>query len=616
MDEQHSRGGALHALTAAALALPGLDAVRTLRRAGQCGGDPVRPIPGERPRPLRRRRAGSSRFESDSLQASAWFLLTDRLKTLVNFRQDTWSGATPIATAPREWRGNRSRAPDGVSGASPYLVSSNPLFLDRKTLAPLRTDGFGNLTGGEDTQLVHTISGASREIRKQLDLDLRYEWNEAALDVNGGVSSEPDYLSRFVGIGGQWDFNQKLTTVNAGISYTYSTTRAILDHDATPYIYNACGTPRCNFVSSTSRIEDSADGGKILYGNRRDLGATLGLTQIINKDAQVQTNLGYTRSDGYLSNPYKVVEVAFIDPQQQFLAPSPDVLYVNVNSMLDKRPDLRNQWLWNIRYAQYIEGDGRRAAPQLRVLPRRLGHPRSHGGSVVGAAVRQRLDDHADDPLLHAVGGVFLHPVPGDGSGSVFDPNGSGDGKPRHRPVRSVAAADVLFQRLSTCRRSARWAAASPSARSSTAGVTGYLGYAYYRHSGKLKAGGGGEGAYSDFSSWLLNASLTIDLNYASSVAGRRSSTHPSRGKRRSRGCARGARRAARSSTPRRAGAGRRDVRSRASQRGRSDGRPAPDGHPAGGQHAEGYAVGRRCRGEGRRVRRRRLHHRAERGWT
>ena len=171
-----------------------------------------------------------------------------------NFRQDTWSGATPIATAPREWRGNRSRAADGVSGASPYVVNSGPLFLDKRTRNPLRTDGFGNLVGGEDTQLVHTIAGASRETRRQVDFDLRREWNEAALTINGGVSSEPDYLSRFVGVGGQWDLDQKLTTINAGLNYTWSDISATLDHDAVPYIYNACGTPSCNFVSSTGSI--------------------------------------------------------------------------------------------------------------------------------------------------------------------------------------------------------------------------------------------------------------------------------------------------------------------------------------------------------------------------
>jgi hypothetical protein len=62
-------------------------------------------------------------------------------------------------------------------------------------LHPLATDGFGNLIGGEDTQLVHTMSGASRETRKQLDFKLTHEWDEAALNFGAGTSVEPDYTS-------------------------------------------------------------------------------------------------------------------------------------------------------------------------------------------------------------------------------------------------------------------------------------------------------------------------------------------------------------------------------------------------------------------------------------
>jgi len=56
------------------------------------------------------------------------------------------------------------------------------------------------------------------ETRKQADVNVRRNYDESAYSVNAGVSSEPDYLSRFVGIGGQWDFNQKLTTLNAGLA--------------------------------------------------------------------------------------------------------------------------------------------------------------------------------------------------------------------------------------------------------------------------------------------------------------------------------------------------------------------------------------------------------------
>jgi hypothetical protein len=515
-EEQPLRQGARHALTVAALALPGLTP------SSPCAAqDNAAVVQFGRYQENDRELYGlSSKFkpiESDSLQASVWFAPTDWLKALINYRQDTWSGATPIATAPREWRGNRSRAPDGVSGASPYLVSSNPLFLDKKTLEPLRTDGFGNLTGGEDTQLVHTLSGASRELRQQLDFNLRREWDESAFDAGGGVSSEPDYLSRFVALGGQWDFDTKLTTLNAGLSYTFSSTKAILDHDATPYIYNACGTVRCNFVSSTSRIEDSGDGGKVLYGDRHDWGATVGLTQILNQDAQVQTNLGFTRSEGYLSNPYKVVEVAFIDPEQQFLAPSPDVLYVNVNSLLDKRPDLRNQWLWNIRYAQYI--DATDAGLHLNyayfrddwgirahTLEASWAQPFGSGWTIT-PMIRYYTQSAAYfyTPYLVTDQGQYSNrtdPATGNTIVVPFDPALL---PPYYSSDYRLSAFGALGGGFTLSKQFSR-------------GVTAYLGYAYYQHSGKLKWGGGGEGSYSDFSSYLVNASLTFDLNYASSL--------------------------------------------------------------------------------------------------
>jgi type II secretory pathway pseudopilin PulG len=154
---------ALRALTAAALALPGIAA------APANAQDNAAVLQFGRYQETSRDLFGlSSKYEplrSDSLQASAWSAFTDRLSATFNFHQDTWSGATPIATAPREWRGNRSRAVDAVSGASPYVVMTGPLYLDKATHKPLRTDGFGNLAGGEDTQLVHTIAGASRETR-------------------------------------------------------------------------------------------------------------------------------------------------------------------------------------------------------------------------------------------------------------------------------------------------------------------------------------------------------------------------------------------------------------------------------------------------------------------
>ncbi len=510
---QTPKHGALHALTAAALALPGL--MQSAPAVAQTPDNAVVTQFGHYEEGNRELYGVSSKFkplETDSIQASTWFTPTDRLTATVNFRQDTWSGATPISTAPQEWRENRSRAPDGVSGASPYIAPGGLLFLDKKTLQPLATDGFGNLTGNTNTQLVHTISGASRETRMALDFNLRQQWDNAAMNFGAGVSSEPDYLSRFAAGGGQWDFNQKLTSVNFGLSYTASSNKAILDHDAAPYIFNACGNATCNFVSSVSRIETESNGNHILYGDRHDGAATIGLTQILNQNAQVQTNLAYTRSQGYLTNPYKVVEVAFIDPAQQFLSPSPDALFVTVNSMLDNRPDLRNQWLWNIRYAQYIESTDAGLHLNYSYFGDDWG---IHAHTLEFQWAQPVGDGWTLTPMLRYYtqsAAYFYTPylvtAQGEHTTTVDPVTG--------KPVSVPFDLSKLPTYYSSDYRLSGYGALGGGltiTKQFSKGVTFYLGGEYYKHAGGLKAGGGGEGSYSDFNSWLVNASLQFAMD-------------------------------------------------------------------------------------------------------
>ncbi|MGH8246086.1 MAG: DUF3570 domain-containing protein, partial [Gammaproteobacteria bacterium] len=330
------------ALTAAALALPGL--VPSTAHAAE--GDEAGFQYGRYEEGERRLFGVTSAFdpiEVDTLQGRGSVTLFDCLKFAFNYVQDTWSGATPIATAPLSLGGNRPTSPDGVSGATPFI--DGELFFDGD-FNPLATDGFGNLTGGTDTQLVHTLSSASPETRKQGDFRLSYDWNEAALEVGGGISLERDYESRWGSLGGRWDFNQKRTTLNLGLSYTASDTEALLDPDALPYIDTSAFNDQIEALKST--------GDKILQGAREDWAAQFGVTQILNNNALLQTSLGYIRSTGYLGNPYKVVEVAFVDPGQQFLAP-PGGFFGKVQALLEQRPDARDQWTWDARYVQFIE---------------------------------------------------------------------------------------------------------------------------------------------------------------------------------------------------------------------------------------------------------------------
>lgn len=482
----------LQALTAAALALPGL-----MLHPAQAADDEFGVQYGHYQEGERQLFGVESKFrpiEVDTLQGTGSLKLTDRIKFAFNYAQDTWSGATPIATAPLDMRGNRTTPLDSVTGATPII--NGELFFDSK-LNPLRTDGFGNLTGGVDRQLVHTMSSASPETRKQGDFKLGYEWDEAAVNVGGGVSLENDYESRFVNLGGRMDFNQKLTTLNAGLSYTASDTKALLDHDALPYI---------DTNAYADQIVVDQAGGKTLHGHRKDWAAHLGLTQVLNKNALIETGLGYTYSIGYMENPYKVVQVAFIDPDQQFLAPA-DGYFANVQALLEQRPNVRHQLNGNVHYVQHID--------------------------AFDAAL------HLDYRYYHDDWGINAHTFEADwgqplGQGWTVTPRVryySQDAADFYQPylISKQAYADGDFNRdklpanFSSDHRLSGYGALSGGVTVSkqfARGVNFDVGFEYYTHAGELKLGGGGEGDYTDFDYFVANAALKVNLSALSLAVG------------------------------------------------------------------------------------------------
>jgi hypothetical protein len=77
-------------------------------------------------------------------------------------------------------------------------------------------------------------------------------------------------------------------------------TQALLDHDAVPYI---------DTRGFDGQIEIDASGNRTLDGDRQDYGVQLGATQILSRNALVESSVAYGRNRGYLENPYKVVEV-------------------------------------------------------------------------------------------------------------------------------------------------------------------------------------------------------------------------------------------------------------------------------------------------------------------
>ena len=295
----------LRALTAAALALPGLAQAPAATAApgdaasfeyGYYKQTPWKLLGGLK--------SQYSPLQVDNIEANGMITLEDRWKFGFNYAQDTWSGATPVASAPYALGGNNPTP----AGASPLIRGNGSILYDRN-LSPYALDE-ETATYVPDNRLVQTVASASVEVRNQGDFRLGYEWDEAAVNVGGGVSQEPDYNSAFGSLNGRMDFNQKLTSANLGLSYTNSDIYALINPLYAPYV-------NTSYYASRGQIqtETDANGGvtQHLTGNRQDWATHLSVAQVMNKDLLLESGIGFTRSTGFLANPYKAVDMLYVD---------------------------------------------------------------------------------------------------------------------------------------------------------------------------------------------------------------------------------------------------------------------------------------------------------------
>jgi Protein of unknown function (DUF3570) len=593
----------LHALTAAALVLPGLLSQPAFAAEGdevdfqyshyQEGKREIA-ITGADPNKGSSVTGGKSfnPIEVDSLHGSARVTLTDRVKFAFNYLQDTWGGATPTATVPFLTQGGANQAllanNGTVTGASPNTLGRTVAFDSQ--LNPLAAVGTDPLTGlaiyektADSSKLTHVMATASPETRKQGDFKLSYDWDNAAVSVGGGISIERDYDSRFGNIGGRFDFNQKRTTLNADLSYTNSYTHATRDHDS--YVQD--------MLIPDSQITRNINGDaawKIMHGTRQDWATHLGLTQVLNKDALVGADFSYTRSTGYLSNPYKGVSVAFIDsdPEAQLnLGAPPGGFIATIDTFYEKRPDVRNQYSVGGRYVQYVNaldaalhfnyqfsaddwgiqahtfdadwvqplGNGWAVTPHVRYYsqdaanfytpylvsnqsenPPLIDPVRGKAYSANGTGALYFNDNTGSVPIpVDSAGNPVVNPFTGaavlDAQGKVVtDPN----------IANSLLPATTTFDRsklpanYSSDQRLSGFGTLSGGitvAKQFAKGLTLETGFEYYTHQGGLKLGGGGEGAYANFDYWLANAALKVDLEALALRSGSRgNSDHPSHG--------------------------------------------------------------------------------------
>lgn len=485
----------MRALSLAAAALPGTTPIQAAE------GDALEFGYGhyvEGPREVYGSKSKYHPIQVDSVTGGGQLTIADRWKLGFKYLQDTWSGATPVATAPFALGSNHKV--DTTAGASPFLQTMTVIY-DKSLNFYREFQSRGLARHAKDNRVVHTLASASPETRKQGNLQLGYAWDQAALDLGLGLSLENDYDARFVSLNGRMDFDQKRTVVNMGVSYTHSAIDAILDPEGKSYFEWSDYFDKGQIQRTSGRAGNGTS--FVFRGERQDWAPHIGLTQVLNKNATFATNLGFTRGTGLLENPYKTSQFIFLD----FRDPLPggtDLFRGDSRAVLEHRPDVRNQWTIDNRFVQYIEPLDAALHLGYRYYHDDWGidahtfeadwsQPLGHGWTVT-PSIRYYSQSAADfyQPYF-----VFRRSVPTNAA-FTFDLSKLPvtDFSSDHR----LSGYGALSGGLTVTKQFAK-------------GISLEGSFEYYTHAGGLKLGGGGEGSYADFNYYQLSGALKVALD-------------------------------------------------------------------------------------------------------
>ncbi len=224
---------------------------------------------------------------------------------------DTLTGASPNGAAP---------------SASPQFFA-RPITLTRTSGGSISTGGGRYLVGAGDLPLDSTFK------------DTRYagsaHWQQplgrlTTVNFGGSLSTEHDYTHLGVDTQIARDFNNRNTTLSGGIEWSDDTVKPI---GGSPIPYSDL-----RFATSLASEQDNGPQGPGSLGKHvRDF--LLGVTQVLSRGTIVQVNYSLSRSDGYLTDPYKVLSI--VDPVSGDLAAGLDPGYGRY--IYENRPDTRDK---------------------------------------------------------------------------------------------------------------------------------------------------------------------------------------------------------------------------------------------------------------------------------
>lgn len=146
---------------------------------------------------------------------------------------------------------------------------------------------------------------------KDTRVQLEAQWTQPLWDdVRGStgvhLSKEYDYLSVAVNGSIAKDFNQKNTTVSAGLSLAFDT---IDPEGGRPIAYSEMVIDQGQFANQEAYQAAFDATRQTNTDNKSTVDLMFGVTQVINRQMLMQFNYGYAVSDGYHTDPFKVLSV-------------------------------------------------------------------------------------------------------------------------------------------------------------------------------------------------------------------------------------------------------------------------------------------------------------------
>ena len=150
------------------------------------------------------------------------------------------------------------------------------------------------------------------------------------MQINVGLSASKEYDYLHLGVNAKLsrDFNQRNTTVSAGLAFSSDTIDA---QDGAPMAL----TSMRNVGDLSNRLGEQ---------DKDVVDVVLGVTQVISKNLLVQLNYSFSDSSGYLNDPYKIVSVVdAVTGDVVPRIPTPGVLGPSHEYLFEGRPDERTK---------------------------------------------------------------------------------------------------------------------------------------------------------------------------------------------------------------------------------------------------------------------------------